>query len=211
MIVAFCTQIFDQVETSCIRRLLVTCLVYANCRDLRQLGYKYLYLADRIDHPPTYGNEPMKCPFCGVIDRDQVLDSRPVRDAMAIKRRRLCHGCEGRFTTFEEIEDLRLSVIKRDGTREPFDRDKLTRALETACNKRVVAMSAISDLIDHVERDLMARGDREVQSNLIGEAIMLALSKLDAVAFIRFASVYHQFEDADQFKAMVEQLKVAAS
>jgi len=153
----------------------------------------------------------MKCPFCGVIDRDQVLDSRPVRDAMAIKRRRLCHGCEGRFTTFEEIEDLRLSVIKRDGTREPFDRDKLTRALETACNKRVVAMSAISDLIDCVERDLMARGDREVQSHLIGEAIMLALSKLDAVAFIRFASVYHQFEDADQFKAMVEQLKVAAS
>ena len=106
---------------------------------------------------------------------------------------------------------MRLSVIKRDGTREPFDRDKLTRALETACNKRVVAMSAISDLIDCVERDLMARGDREVQSHLIGEAIMLALSKLDAVAFIRFASVYHQFEDADQFKAMVEQLKVAAS
>ena len=211
MVVAFCTLIFDQVETSSIPRLLVTCLVFANCRDLLYLVCKYLYLADRIHHPPTYGNEPMKCPFCGVIDRDQVLDSRPVRDAMAIKRRRLCHGCEGRFTTFEEIEDLRLSVIKRDGTREPFDREKLTRALETACNKRVVAMSAISDLIDCVERDLMARGDREVQSNLIGEAIMLALSKLDAVAFIRFASVYHQFEDADQFKAMVEQLKVAAS
>jgi len=153
----------------------------------------------------------MKCPFCGVIDRDQVLDSRPVRDGMAIKRRRLCHGCEGRFTTFEEIEDLRLSVIKRDGTREPFDREKLTRALETACNKRTVAMSAISDLIDQVERHLMARGDREVQSHLIGEAIMVELSKLDAVAFIRFASVYHQFEDADQFKAMVEQLKVSTS
>ena len=211
MKVAFCTLICNEVAMECQRNSLADYSSREKHSLLMHPVCKHLYLADRIRHPPTYGNEPMKCPFCGVIDRDQVLDSRPVRDGMAIKRRRLCHGCEGRFTTFEEIEDLRLSVIKRDGTREPFDRDKLTRALETACNKRVVAMSAISDLIDCVERDLMARGDREVQSHLIGEAIMLALSKLDAVAFIRFASVYHQFEDADQFKAMVEQLKVAAS
>ena len=211
MKVAFCTLICNEVAMERQRKSLVDDSNGEKHSVLIHSGCKHLYLADRILYPPTYGKNPMKCPFCGVIDRDQVLDSRPVRDGMAIKRRRLCHGCEGRFTTFEEIEDLRLSVIKRDGTREPFDREKLTRALETACNKRTVAMSAISDLIDQVERHLMARGDREVQSHLIGEAIMVELSKLDAVAFIRFASVYHQFEDADQFKAMVEQLKVSTS
>jgi len=211
MKVAFCTLICNEVAMELQRNSIHRYRTGEKHHLVLHVGCKNLYLADRIPHTPTYGNNPMKCPFCGVIDRDQVLDSRPVRDGMAIKRRRLCHGCEGRFTTFEEIEDLRLSVIKRDGTREPFDRDKLTRALETACNKRTVAMSSISDLIDHVERHLMARGDREVQSHLIGEAIMLELSKLDAVAFIRFASVYHQFEDADQFKAIVEQLKVSAS
>ena len=149
----------------------------------------------------------MKCPFCGVVDRDQVLDSRPIRDSMAIKRRRLCNGCDGRFTTFEEIEDLRLIVIKRDGTREPFNRSKLIRALETACKKRIIAMSSITDLIDRVERHLMTSGEREVLSHVIGETVMQELRNLDLVAFIRFASVYRQFESAEQFRIFVGQLE----
>lgn len=149
----------------------------------------------------------MKCPFCGAVDRDQVLDSRPIRDSMAIKRRRLCNGCDGRFTTFEEIEDLRLIVVKRDGTREAFNRSKLIRALETACKKRIIAMSSLTDLIDRVERHLMASGEREVWSHVIGETVMQELRNLDLVAFIRFASVYRQFESAEQFRIFVEQLE----
>lgn len=126
---------------------------------------------------------------------------------MAIKRRRLCNGCDGRFTTFEEIEDLRLIVIKRDGTREPFNRSKLIRALETACKKRIIAMSSITDLIDRVERHLMTSGEREVLSHVIGETVMQELRNLDLVAFIRFASVYRQFESAEQFRIFVGQLE----
>lgn len=149
----------------------------------------------------------MKCPYCGEQDKDHVLDSRPVRDGAAIKRRRECGACEGRFTTFEEIEELRLVVVKSgDRSREPFDRDKLRRAVEIACKKRPVSMDQISDLVEDIERQLYSRQDKEVPSHEIGEMVMEKLRGLDQVAYVRFASVYRQFEDAQQFRQIVDRL-----
>jgi transcriptional repressor NrdR len=149
----------------------------------------------------------MKCPYCGEQDKDHVLDSRPVRDGAAIKRRRECAACNGRFTTFEEIEELRLMVIKSgDRSREPFERDKLRRAIEIACKKRPVSADQISDVVEDIERQLYSRQDKEVPSNEIGEMVMEKLRGLDQVAYVRFASVYRQFEDAQQFRQIVDRL-----
>jgi transcriptional repressor NrdR len=149
----------------------------------------------------------MKCPYCGEQDKDHVLDSRPVRDGAAIKRRRECGSCEGRFTTFEEIEELRLMVVKSgDRSREPFDRDKLRRAVEIACKKRPVSVDQVSDLVEDIERQLYSRQDKEVPSEEIGEMVMEKLRGLDQVAYVRFASVYRQFEDAQQFRQIVDRL-----
>ena len=149
----------------------------------------------------------MRCPYCGTQDRDHVLDSRPARDGAAIKRRRECEACQGRFTTFEEIEELRLLVIKRSGAREPFEKNKLRRAVETACKKRPVGDEQVSALVDEIERQLYSRQDKEVPSGEIGEMVMERLRGLDQVAYVRFASVYRQFEDAQQFKALAELLR----
>jgi transcriptional repressor NrdR len=149
----------------------------------------------------------MKCPYCGEQDKDHVLDSRPVRDGVAIKRRRECGACEGRFTTFEEIEELRLMVVKTgERTREPFERDKLRRAIEIACKKRPVSGDQISEVVEDIERQLYSRQDKEVPSNEIGEMVMEKLRSLDQVAYVRFASVYRQFEDAQQFRQIVDRL-----
>lgn len=153
------------------------------------------------------GDRPMKCPYCGETDRDHVLDSRPVRDNAAIKRRRECDSCKGRFTTFEEIEELRLLVIKAEGReREPFDRAKLRRAVEIACKKRPVTEEQISGLVEDIERRLYSRQEKEVHSTEIGEMVMDRLRTLDQVAYVRFASVYRQFEDAQQFRQLVDLL-----
>ena len=150
----------------------------------------------------------MKCPYCGTLDKDHVLDSRPVREGAAVKRRRECEACTGRFTTFEEIEELRLTVIKqRNRAREPFDRAKLRRAIEIACKKRPVSDDQITAVADDIERLLYSRQDKEVQTTEIGEMVMERLRSLDQVAYVRFASVYRQFEDAQEFRKIVDVLR----
>jgi transcriptional repressor NrdR len=148
----------------------------------------------------------MRCPYCAALDRDHVLDSRPIREGAAIRRRRECEACLGRFTTFEEIEELRLRVLKTNGTREPFERGKLRRAIELACKKRPVSDETISQLVEEIERLLYGRTEREVPSQQIGELVMERLRALDTVAYVRFASVYRQFEDASAFRELVEEL-----
>lgn len=149
----------------------------------------------------------MKCPYCGAQDKDHVLDSRPVREGEAIKRRRECDSCKGRFTTFEEIEELRLMVVKKNERgREPFDRHKLRGAIETACKKRPVSDEQISSVVEEIERLLYSRQDKEVSTEEIGELVMDRLRSLDQVAYVRFASVYRQFEDAQQFRLIVDRL-----
>ena len=149
----------------------------------------------------------MKCPYCGEVDKDHVLDSRPVRDNAAIKRRRECEACRGRFTTFEEIDELRLMVVKGGGReRETFERAKLLRAIELACKKRPVSAEQMASVADDIERVLYSRQDKEVASSEIGEMVMERLRGLDQVAYVRFASVYRQFEDAQQFRQIVDRL-----
>jgi transcriptional repressor NrdR len=131
-----------------------------------------------------------------------------VRDGASIKRRRECDACRGRFTTFEEIEELRLMVVKRsDRAREPFERAKLQQAIEVACKKRPVSGDRITALVDEIERLLYNRQDKEVESSEIGELVMERLRALDQVAYVRFASVYRQFEDAQEFRKIVDMLR----
>ena len=148
----------------------------------------------------------MKCPYCGELDKDRVLDSRPIRDGAAVRRRRQCDTCSGRFNTFEEIEELRLMVRKSDGSRQSFDPRKLHRAIETACRKRPVTEASISALVEDIERTLLSRQEREVASPDIGELAMERLKSLDQVAYVRFASVYHRFDDAHEFSRFVDRL-----
>lgn len=153
----------------------------------------------------------MKCPFCGEVDKDKVLDSRPIRDNTAIKRRRECEvergGCGRRFTTFEQIEELLLQVVKKDGTREAFDRAKLLASLQIAAKKRPVSADQLENAAEEIERTLANRLDKEVPTNLIGELVMEQLKALDQIAYVRFASVYRQFEDATQFRDIVNMLR----
>lgn len=149
----------------------------------------------------------MRCPYCGTQDKDHVLDSRPAREGAAIKRRRECDACRGRFTTFEEIEEMRLMVVKGgDRGREPYRREKLRRAIELACKKRPVTDAQIEATVDEIERKLYSRQEKEVPSSEIGEMVMDRLRHLDQVAYIRFASVYRQFEDVRQFRLLVDKI-----
>jgi transcriptional repressor NrdR len=147
----------------------------------------------------------VKCPYCGHPE-DRVLDSRPIRDGEAIKRRRECLACGRRFTTFEEIEELKLMVVKNDGRREPFDRNKVLRGMQVACEKRPISIDALEEIANDIEQVLINRGEREVKSSEIGELVMERLKQLDQVAYVRFASVYRQFEDATQFRELVNML-----
>lgn len=140
----------------------------------------------------------MKCPFCGHLE-DKVVDSRESEDGRAIRRRRECLSCSRRFTTYEHIEEQRLMVSKKDGRREPFDRQKLLAGLLKACEKRPVSVDQLEHLADEVEQDLSRQFEREVPSTQIGERVMKRLHALDAVAYVRFASVYREFKDAEQF------------
>lgn len=151
------------------------------------------------------GNDNVKCPYCGHPE-DRVLDSRPIRDGEAIKRRRECLACGRRFTTFEEIEELKLMVVKNDGRREPFDRNKVLRGMQVACEKRPISIDALEEIANDIEQVLINRGEREVKSSEIGELVMERLKQLDQVAYVRFASVYRQFEDATQFRELVNML-----
>lgn len=141
----------------------------------------------------------MRCPFCGHED-SQVKDSRPSEDGAAIRRRRQCEGCAARFTTFERIQLRELTVVKGDGAREPFDRDKLIRSIAIATRKRGVEPVRIEKLASGIQRQLETTGDTETTSKHIGELVMEGLRGLDSVAYIRFASVYRDFSEARHFE-----------
>ena len=147
----------------------------------------------------------MRCPFCG-HDDTQVKDSRPSDDNAAIRRRRLCPACGGRFTTFERVQLRELTVIKKAGRREPFDREKLERAVQHALRKRPVEAERVERMVTGIVRRLESMGENEIPSNVIGELVMQALSSLDKVAYIRFASVYKNFREAKDFEAFVGEL-----
>jgi len=141
----------------------------------------------------------LRCPFCG-NDDSQVKDSRPTEDNSAIRRRRQCEGCGGRFTTFERIQLRELLVIKSEGKREPFDREKLERSLSVACRKRPVDRGQIEKLASAIQRQLETLGENEIETKRIGEFVMDGLKALDSVAYIRFASVYKDFSEAKDFE-----------
>ncbi len=147
----------------------------------------------------------MKCPFCGCLD-DKVLDSRVVREGEAIRRRRECTVCARRFTTFEQIEQVRFMVVKRDGRREPFDRAKVLRSMTVACEKRPISTDVLEAITDSVEHKIIDMGVTEIESAKIGEMVVEQLRSIDPVAYVRFASVYRQFEDIGQFKEIVDGL-----
>ncbi len=147
----------------------------------------------------------MRCPKCGNLD-DKVLDSRAAHDGKAIRRRRECLACSYRFTTFEEILKDELSVIKRDGRREDFSRQKLLSGITRACLKRHVTNEQIDRIVDSVVETLQRRDSTDIPSSEIGELVMRALLKLDQVAYVRFASVYQRFEDVEQFKHVIDEV-----
>jgi transcriptional repressor NrdR len=147
----------------------------------------------------------MRCPYCSA-DNSQVKDSRPTEDASAIRRRRICGDCGGRFTTFERVQLRELSVIKRSGRRVPFDRDKVARSVQIALRKRSVETDRIERMISGIVRQLESRGEPDIPSEEIGLLIMDGLKELDDVAYVRFASVYRNFREAKDFEAVLDEL-----
>lgn len=147
----------------------------------------------------------MKCPFCG-NDNTKVVDSRPVDDNTAIRRRRLCDVCGKRFTSYEKVELSPLMVVKKDQNRELFDRAKIEDGVLRACHKRPVSASQIKDLVDSVETEVYNSGEREIDSSYIGELVMEKLKDMDAVAYVRFASVYREFKDIDSFMEALKKI-----
>ena len=148
----------------------------------------------------------MKCPFCGVVD-NKVIDSRLSKDANTIRRRRECIVCSRRFTTYEHIEDIPIMIIKKDGRREVFSTDKVRSGIKKACQKRDISMDIIEEFIDELERDLREMGAKEIPSSTLGEKIMAKLYELDDIAYVRFASVYREFKDANDFTTEVKSLR----
>ena len=140
----------------------------------------------------------MKCPFCDALE-DKVVDSRMAKEGELIRRRRECLGCKRRYTTYERVEETLPLVVKKDGRREPFDRGKIIAGLKRACEKRPISMATIEAVADHIEKRIQELGETEVASRTIGEEVMEALRELDQVAYVRFASVYRDFKDIDQF------------
>ena len=140
----------------------------------------------------------MKCPFCGHVE-DKVIDSRAGKDNEVIRRRRECIGCERRFTSYERVEEVMPMVIKKDNRREPFDRNKILRGLNTALKKRPVDVDTREKVVNTIERLIIATGHKEIPSSQIGEELMNCLRDVDKVAFVRFASVYREFEDVTEF------------
>jgi transcriptional repressor NrdR len=147
----------------------------------------------------------MRCPFCENLDT-RVIDSRPTEEGHAIRRRRECDNCNKRFTTYEKVEEMIFMVIKKDGSREAFDRNKVMNGIIKACEKRPVSIASIEKIVDDIERGLNNMMEKEVESKLIGEVIMEHLKELDEVAYVRFASVYRQFKDVNTFVAEIEKL-----
>ena len=140
----------------------------------------------------------MKCPFCN-NDNTRVVDSRPVDDNAAIRRRRMCDECGKRFTSYEKVETIPLIVIKKDQNREQYDRSKLEGGILRACHKRPISAAQITEMIDSIEQEIFNQSDREISSDRIGEMVMSRIQDLDAVAYVRFASVYREFKDVNTF------------
>ena len=147
----------------------------------------------------------MRCPSCGSLDT-QVKDSRPTEDSSVIRRRRVCLACNFRFTTFERVQLRELIVIKRNGRRVPFDRDKLLRSVQIALRKRPVEPERIDQMVSKIVRELESQGESEVSSETIGETVMAYLRELDDVAYVRFASVYRNFREAKDFEEFISDL-----
>jgi transcriptional repressor NrdR len=150
----------------------------------------------------------MRCPKCGCQD-DKVVDSRASREGATIRRRRECTTCGHRFTTYEEVEHEGLMVLKRDGRREEFSREKLLAGLKKACQKRPVSMKAMDDLVDHIVASVTAKFETEVPGEFIGKMVMDGLREIDEVAYVRFASVYRRFAEATDFVQEVKKLEAA--
>jgi transcriptional repressor NrdR len=140
----------------------------------------------------------MRCPFCGNLE-DKVVDSREAKDGDSIRRRRECLGCERRFTSYERIDEIPYMVVKKDGRREPYDRNKIMAGLMRACEKRPISAKQLEEILDSVEKYVQDSSDRERATSELGKIIMRELKKLDKVAYVRFASVYLEFEDVSEF------------
>ncbi len=151
----------------------------------------------------------MRCPFCGNVDT-QVKDSRPAEDHVAIRRRRLCPACGGRFTTYERVQLRDLVVVKTSGRREDFDRDKLERSIRIALQKRPIEHERMDQMTSGIVRRLESMGETDIPSKVIGEIVMESLARIDAVAYVRFASVYKNFQAADDFDRFVSELRPLA-
>lgn len=149
----------------------------------------------------------MKCPYCNAQDT-KVIDSRPADDNASIRRRRQCEICGKRFTTYEKLETLPLMVIKKDETREAYDRSKIEAGIVTSCHKRPVSIDQITRIIDEIENEIFAEGDQEIPTAVIGEKVMEKLKGLDEVAYVRFASVYREFKDVKTFMDEIGKLLI---
>ncbi len=147
----------------------------------------------------------MMCPFCGFRE-DRVIDSRESKEGDAIRRRRQCLSCERRFTTYERIDEIPYMVVKKDGRREKFDRQKILSGLLKACEKRPVSMGKLAEIVDDIESKIADNADRELSTTIIGELLMDYLRALDHIAYVRFASVYRDFEDAEAFLNELKEL-----
>ncbi|HHY77244.1 MAG TPA: transcriptional repressor NrdR [Clostridiales bacterium] len=147
----------------------------------------------------------MRCPFCG-CNESKVVDSRPADEYTVIRRRRECENCSKRFTTYEKIEEMPLIIVKRDGSRELFQRQKIFNGILKACEKRPVSVKDIEDMVDSIEKELYNTMEKEIESKKIGEMVMAILKKVDDVAYVRFASVYKQFKDINTFMEELNKL-----
>jgi transcriptional repressor NrdR len=148
----------------------------------------------------------VKCPFCDELE-DKVVDSRMAKEGEVIRRRRECLGCKRRYTTYERVEEILPMVVKKDGRRESFDRTKILAGLKKACEKRPISTATIEDVTDRIEKRIQEMGETEIESRIVGEELMKELHQLDQVAYVRFASVYREFKDIDQF---MDELKTLA-
>lgn len=140
----------------------------------------------------------MKCPYCAEID-NKVIDSRLSKDSLVIRRRRECLSCSQRFTTYEHIEEIPIMIVKKDGRREVFSKEKIRKGIIRACEKRDISIDTIDQFVDDLERDLREEGQKEFSADLVGEKVMARLHQLDGVAYVRFASVYREFKDVNDF------------
>jgi len=150
----------------------------------------------------------MKCPYCREIE-NKVIDSRMTKEGHSVRRRRECLGCNHRFTTYERVEEVPLVLIKKDGRRETFDRTKVLAGMQKACEKRNISINALEESVDELARELQEMGEKEIPSSIVGSRIMTKLQGLDDVAYVRFASVYREFKDINDFMSELKDLLAA--